>query len=895
MKKMKNQIISSVLVLALCLSMLIGTTFAWFTDSAISNGNIIQTGDLDAEMYWSNELLDADSDQWTDASSTKVFNYDKWEPGYTEVKYVKVANAGDLNFKWMLTIEADGAVSALSDVIDVYYVNPVTTELTSLAGLTSVGTLTKVLAEKTNSAGSLTPNQSVIVAIAFHMDEDAGNEYKNMSLCNEGFSLKLAATQEIGEFDSFGDDYDKDATWGESVNFSASTSLNGVSLNYGQLSGELNIGNEGGVNAKLPADVKVAEGAENLALSVKKVESDGNISVGENEEVASFDVHIEGIAADNTVPMIVNLGKILPAGISATELKLYHTENDIPVLMARVDSEADFTIHNQFTYNFETGEVTIYVKSFSVFSFAKSNVSVWDGVSSDTTWYNENDDFFTLENANQFVGFRDLVDAGVDFYDKYVSLGNFDIDLGNHLFDPIGFGYKTDSEETDRVFRGTFNGNNRVIYNLKQNGWDLCPEWDTEYSTYSYSTAGGGLFASIENATINNIAISGADIVFECVDIGILVGYAQGICNFDKITIMDSKIANYNRATGAVVGEVCYATPTAEHEFTHTFTNITVYPSVTVSSLWGSFDTLCGGVIGGKWGQYGEPNVLMKDISVAAKLDVFSDVTAAYQWYAYRRCGMLIGHTEIDSPKNGKHLTQNDITFLTCENVTVYYGDWVNYEYYEYENQVSDTGKRYPWVRAQEGLNNAAFSNPRYGVPVMPDGTKITSLTNSQAYWSDYTPIVFNQLYGGGQGVYGCGIHAGVNIINTNDVETKTIYIYNSEGLNGDGTVKPGWDDLKLEYWYEHNGNTWSTVVDGFEIFVADNNNADGKLIYVIVLPESVSKFKILGTKNGESQQTSELSDENFENKATYFLNGTKVPEGTPGLGDGTQGPTSKQ
>ena len=97
MKKMKNQIISSVLVLALCLSMLIGTTFAWFTDSAISNGNIIQTGDLDAEMYWSNELLDADSDQWTDASSTKVFNYDKWEPGYTEVKYVKVANAGDLS------------------------------------------------------------------------------------------------------------------------------------------------------------------------------------------------------------------------------------------------------------------------------------------------------------------------------------------------------------------------------------------------------------------------------------------------------------------------------------------------------------------------------------------------------------------------------------------------------------------------------------------------------------------------------------------------------------------------------------------------------------------------------------------------------------------------------
>ena len=153
----KRSLIASFISLLLCLSMLIGTTFAWFTDAVTSKSNLIQAGKLDAEMYWSDTLLDADSDQWQSADGVPVFTYDKWEPGYTEIKYVKIANNGNLSFKWQLTIEAENTVGKLAEVIDVYYVNPVSNEITSLDGLTSEGLLVDVIGNRTATEGVLLP------------------------------------------------------------------------------------------------------------------------------------------------------------------------------------------------------------------------------------------------------------------------------------------------------------------------------------------------------------------------------------------------------------------------------------------------------------------------------------------------------------------------------------------------------------------------------------------------------------------------------------------------------------------------------------------------------------------------------------------------------------------
>ena len=145
MKKTKRSLLRSAVALLLCFSMLLGSTWAWFTDYAGSAENVVQAGMLDAEMYWSESFLALDSDEWQNADGVPVFTYDNWEPGYTDVKYIKIKNAGNLAFKWRLTIEAEGEVTDLAEVIDVYYVNPITAEMTGIDGYSNVGTLDAVI------------------------------------------------------------------------------------------------------------------------------------------------------------------------------------------------------------------------------------------------------------------------------------------------------------------------------------------------------------------------------------------------------------------------------------------------------------------------------------------------------------------------------------------------------------------------------------------------------------------------------------------------------------------------------------------------------------------------------------------------------------------------------
>ena len=114
----KKALVASVLSLALCFSMLIGTTFAWFTDSVTSAGNIIKTGNLDVEMYWADgtQAVPSNENDWTDASTGAIFNYDNWEPGYVDVKHVQIKNNGTLALKYQVKIMANGEVS--DDALD---------------------------------------------------------------------------------------------------------------------------------------------------------------------------------------------------------------------------------------------------------------------------------------------------------------------------------------------------------------------------------------------------------------------------------------------------------------------------------------------------------------------------------------------------------------------------------------------------------------------------------------------------------------------------------------------------------------------------------------------------------------------------------------------------------
>ena len=857
MKNFKKSFLMSTVALLLCFLMFLGTTFAWFTDEVTSSANKIIAGNLKLDL----EVLDKATGAWYSVkeNSDPIFNYENWEPGYTNATFLKVENEGNLALKWQARFSSSNGVSKLAEVIDVY-VLPSETELSynnltrDLDGWQKVGTLDQFINTLSDTTyGYLEEAGEVAyLGIALHMQEDAGNEYQGIGL--EAFDIQIVATQMSHEDDSFGPDYDNDAEWPEGeMNFEATQSVANIPTLYGELTEEVIIRYNDAVYAILPAGVKLADGVSELKFSGKSVENGENITLGEGDSAKSYDIHIEGIHADNQKPITVHLGAIAEKNLNETSLKLFHED----VQMTRVSSIADFAISNQFTYNPDNGTVVIYVNHFSVFSAVETTADEWDGTS-DTTWYNENDTEFTLTTAEQFAGFRDLVDGGNTFAGKSVKLGA-DIDLDKKPFDPIGFSYydddNSDGKTNYRVFMGTFDGAGHTIYNLYQNCWELDPD-KTNYSTYTYSTAGAGLFASIKDATIKNLAVSGAEIVFECVDMGVVVGYAQGKCHFENIIVTDSNIANYNRYTGGVVGEVSYGPYGIDTTkgYSHTFKNVVVDSSVKVSGLWGSFGCGMGGVIGGKWG---DATVKMENVISAAEMDIYNDVVSAYQWYAFRGCGMLIGHTE-EPYSDGRHSGNATASFLTCENVKVYYGDWVNYHYYEFENQDNTTGQRYPWVRAEAGEYCDAFSNIRYGVPTH-NGVKVSDLTEEElkAIATDYTPIVFDQLYGADRGMYGTATHEGVTV-SYDGVTTKTIYILNDAD----------WTDLKLHYWYAKGDETWTTVSEtGISLEKYKVPNFD---VYVLELPEFIAGFKI--TSGNENEITFNFDD--VENGSIYTLSG---------------------
>ena len=215
-KGIKRSLLMSALALLLCVSMLIGSTFAWFTDSVTSAGNIIKSGKLDVEMYWADgtkAVPAADSADWNDASKGPIFKYDKWEPGYTEVRHIKIENKGTLALKYQLMIEAKDEVSDLAKVIDVYFLDPAV----AIAGRTEldeskkIGTLDQVLAGMPRStSGTLEAKKDATITLVLKMQESAGNEYQGLSI-GTMFAVKLLATQLTAEEDSFGPDYDKDA------------------------------------------------------------------------------------------------------------------------------------------------------------------------------------------------------------------------------------------------------------------------------------------------------------------------------------------------------------------------------------------------------------------------------------------------------------------------------------------------------------------------------------------------------------------------------------------------------------------------------------------------------------------------------------------------------------
>lgn len=201
MKETKKHLWLSAVSLMLCMVLLVGTTFAWFTDSVVSKDNVIQAGRLSVEL-WGNGT------QITDQSEP-VFNYDKWEPGYSTGAELQVRNTGTLAVEFELEFQRVVATQGLEHVIDVY------------AGEQKLGTLASFMNGEDLDTGILEAGEnSVGVTYTLKMREDAGNDYQNAEAT---FDIVLRAKQATVETDGFGSsDYDKDAEYDGEVSTEAS-------------------------------------------------------------------------------------------------------------------------------------------------------------------------------------------------------------------------------------------------------------------------------------------------------------------------------------------------------------------------------------------------------------------------------------------------------------------------------------------------------------------------------------------------------------------------------------------------------------------------------------------------------------------------------------------------
>ncbi len=279
----------------------------------------------------------------------------------------------------------------------------------------------------------------------------------------------------------------------------------------------------------------------------------------------------------------------------------------------------------------------------------------------------ENDPF-VISNVDELIWFRDNVNKGNTYEGEYVAL-TADIDLKGHEESNVNHEGKDVSSSTFRPigdyaskasFKGTFDGGNKTISNLYISGWDINYHWD------NYGSA--GLFGTVENATIKNLTVEGFEIQVEAGDVAAITGHAIGDCTFENITITNSKIATYNNGCAGIVAW--------SEAGNYTFKGVTVTDSVVLAGLWGSFDSSIGGVLAqaDEDGKY-----IFEDVDVACRLDCYNDVTAAYKWYSYRMCGMLIGRmTTLFEGKNEVD-PRGSVTFKDNVNITI--GEWANYTY----------------------------------------------------------------------------------------------------------------------------------------------------------------------------------------------------------------------
>ena len=211
----KKALLSSAFALVLSVAMLIGTTFAWFTDTASTGVNKIVSGNLKVDIIGETSdshistLKFTKAGAETDAGAAEEI---LWEPGCRYLtEGFRIANKGNLALKWKAQVNMNNIINgkvegstiakdgkSLLDVIDFYVVTSTDENAEAVAIENFVGNLKKT-------------ETSEVYYIKGVMQTTAGNDYQDLTL--DGITVTVIAAQDTVENDSFDNQYDKDAKY----------------------------------------------------------------------------------------------------------------------------------------------------------------------------------------------------------------------------------------------------------------------------------------------------------------------------------------------------------------------------------------------------------------------------------------------------------------------------------------------------------------------------------------------------------------------------------------------------------------------------------------------------------------------------------------------------------
>ena len=380
-KATKRALLTSIMALVMCVVMLVGTTFAWFTDTASTGVNKIQAGNLDVKLMYSTDMQ-----TWKEATEqTKLFSDNAlWEPGYTQVVYLKVVNAGNLALKYEAGFSKNYTSNRGKNVNGDWYrvdnylkIGTAVTE-TKFANRedvwSAIAATEKTLAKDimltdgwiTLKAGE----SSKPFAVAIYMPTSVGNEANASRLrasSVSGLGIEVRATQATVENDSFGTDYDANAA----------TVLNRVEYTDGEHTVTGNIqanGTAGAIHgtgtAKITVDATTVYGTyvSNYAMAV---------------------------CASSRSEITIKGGDFANQAPAGSALSLIYAEDNAKIT---IEGGTFKCVSPAWTLNCNDSDpATITVKGGSFYKFDPSNVTVGEGeifiadgykVVQDGDWYN---------------------------------------------------------------------------------------------------------------------------------------------------------------------------------------------------------------------------------------------------------------------------------------------------------------------------------------------------------------------------------------------------------------------------------------------------------------------------------------------------------------------------